>query len=66
MLVNQSQLAEATGFEPNQMARIEKCLIRQGIKVFYGKDCIWTTTELIAQASQQEVLSVTQIIKIDD
>jgi len=66
MILSQSQLAKALGFKPNQMAKIEKCLRRQGIKVFYGKNCIWTTTELIAQAKQLEVLSDSQIIKIDD
>jgi len=66
MLLNQTQLADAMGFAPNQMSRIEKCLIKQGIKVFYGHKCIWTTTECIAQAKKEEVLSVAQEIKIDD
>jgi len=66
MLLSQSQLAETLGFEPNQMSRIEKCLIKQGIKVFYGNKCIWTTTECIAQAAKEEVLSEIQVIEIDD
>ncbi len=65
MILNQSQLAEAMGFEDNQMARIERCLTKQGIKVFYGHKCIWTTTECIAQAATQKVISENQIIKID-
>jgi len=66
MILSQLQLAEALGFEPNQTARIEKCLTKQGIKVFYGKNCIWTTSEIIAQAANQEVLSDSQIIRLDE
>jgi len=66
MLLSQKQLAEAMGFEPNQMSRIEKCLIKQGIKVFYGQKCIWTTTECISQAAKADVLSEIEVITIDD
>jgi len=65
MIINQKQLAKALGFQKNQKASIEKCLLQQGIKVFYGRNCVWTTTELIAQAAQPEVLSETQVIKLD-
>lgn len=58
MLVTQAQLAEATGYKPDQAARIEKCLRDQGIQLFYGRaGCIWTTTELIAQAHQSALAS---------
>jgi len=66
MLINQTQLAETLGFESSQMSRIEKCLLKQGIKVFYGHKCIWTTTECISQAAKADVLSEIEVITIDD
>jgi len=65
MLVTQAQLAEATGYQPDQAARIEKCLRDQGIQFYYGRaGCIWTTTELIAQA-RAHTLTSAEHIKID-
>jgi len=65
MIITQAQLAEATGYNPAQTAKIEKCLRDQGITVFYGRGgCIWTTTELIAQARIGTVTSA-DTIKID-
>lgn len=58
MIVTQAQLAEAMHYGPGQTAKIEKCLRDQGIQFFYGKGgCIWTTTELIAQAHNKAVAS---------
>lgn len=65
MLVDQKQLAAALNYEPNQTAKIEKCLRDQGIPVFYGKGgCVWTTTESIAQLGIKE-LSSSESISID-
>lgn len=58
MILSQEQLAEAMHFEPNQTAKIERCLRDQGITYFYGKGgCIWTTTELIAEAAHKALAS---------
>lgn len=64
-IVTQEQLAEATGFEPSQTARIEKCLAQQGIVVFHGRNRIWTTTEIIAKAAEQAISSNDPHIKLD-
>jgi len=62
MLVTQQQLAEAMHFDAGQTAKIEKCLRDQSIQFFYGRaGCIWTTTELIAQASAHTLTSAENI-----
>lgn len=66
MLLSQEQLAEALHFAPNQTAKIEACLKSQGISYFYGKGgCVWTTTELIAQAGAHTSAN-SDTIRIDD
>lgn len=50
MIVVEEQLLEATGY--TRAADMEKCLLKQGIKLFYGKDRrIWTTSEILARVA---------------
>lgn len=50
MLLTQEQLMEATGYK--RVSDLERCLLRQRIRFFYGRDGrIWTTTEIVRDAA---------------
>lgn len=49
-VLTQPALAELTGYQPEQTARIRQCLEQQGIRVFAGRDGIWTTRDAVNRA----------------
>jgi len=49
-ILTQPELAEILGYAPEQTARIRSCLEQQGIRVFAGRDGIWTTRDAVNRA----------------
>lgn len=47
-ILNLDALREATGY--TRQADVERCLSRQGVRFFYGRDGIWTTIDAINAA----------------
>lgn len=47
-VLNLDALRTATGY--TRQADVERCLQRQGVRFFYGKDGIWTTIEALNAA----------------
>ena len=47
-VLNLDDLREATGY--TRQADIERCLRKQGVRYFYGRQGIWTTIEALNAA----------------
>ena len=47
-VLSTTDLLRATGYK--RQSDLERCLREQGVHVFYGKDGVWTTIDLINAA----------------
>lgn len=55
-LLTTADLRASTGYD--RVGDIRRCLEKQGVEYFWGKDGIWTTVELVNAAKQKDRATV--------